>query len=255
MKVDFLNSDRCKVDDEELIYFMHPNTLRDKLIETVEKVGAQKFFSSPEESVKKARENVAEYFFILGLKKISGLDWFLRQPHNDPPDFELMTVTSNPITITLDPFELVEIPGRCKTFEEMHGIVKGKFNKGYAQNYHLLIFVNHEKSGEWIKELHQKQENFSPFKTVWTVHLVWYKGQQGLYGSVVNRLRPYPAKTMQVALNDEALRQNSPLPDHLEELKVDGKTFIGFKRDFVKGLTTAMRKTLLARLRAAREGQ
>lgn len=254
MKIDFLNSERVKVGDDEMIFFMHPNTLRDKLIETVEKIGAQKFFSSPEENIKKARENVAEYFFILGLKKISGLDWFLRQPHNDPPDFELMTITSNPITITLDPFELVEIPGRCKIFEEMHEIVKRKLNKGYAKKYHLLIFVNHEKSEEWIKELHQKQENFSPFKTVWTVHLVWYKGQQGLYGSVVTRLRPYPAKTVQVALNDETLRQNSPLPDHLEELKIDGKTFIGFKRDFVKGLTTAMRKTLLARSRAARKG-
>ncbi len=253
MKVNFLTSDRCRVGDEELIYFMHPNTLRDKLIETVEKVGAQKFFSSPEESIKKARENVAEYFLILGLKKISGLDWFLRQPNNDPPDFELMTISNNPITITLDSFELVEIPGRCKTFEEMYGIVRGKLNKGYTQNYHLLIFVNHEKSGEWIKQLHQQQADFSPFKTVWTVHLVWYKDQQGLYGSVVNRLRPHPAKTTQVALNDEVLRQNSPLPDHIEELKIDGKTFIGFKRDFVKELTTAMRKTLLVRSRARKQ--
>ena len=81
MKIDFLNSERVKVGDDEMIFFMHPNTLRDKLIETVEKIGAQKFFSSPEENIKKARENVAEYFFILGLKKISGLDWFLRQPH------------------------------------------------------------------------------------------------------------------------------------------------------------------------------
>lgn len=250
MKIDFINSERVKVGDEELIYFMHPNTLRDKLIETVEKVGTQKFFSSPEEDVKKARENVAEYFFVLGLKKDSRQDWFLMQPKKDPPDFILMTVAGNPVTITLDHFELVEIPGRCKSFEEMLGIVHSKLNKGYTEKYHLLIFVNHEKSKEWINELHQQIQDFAPFKTVWTVHLVWYKNQSSLYGSVVNRLRPYPTKSIEVALNDEALRQSSPLPNHMEELKVDGKTFINFKPDFVKELTMAMRKSLLTRSQA-----
>lgn len=250
MKIDFINSERVKVGDEELIYFMHPNTLRNKLIETVEKVGAQKFFSSPEEDVKKARENVAEYFFVFGLKKDSGQDWFLMQPKKDPPDFILMTVAGNPVTITLDHFELVEIPGRCKSFEEMLGIVHSKLNKGYTEKYHLLIFVNHEKSKEWISELHQQIQDFAPFKTVWTVHLVWYKNQSSLYSSVVNRLRPYPTKSIEVALNDEALRQSSPLPNHMEELKVDGKTFINFKPDFVKELTMAMRKSLLTRSQA-----
>ena len=250
MTVNFLNSERVKVGDEELIFFMHPNTLRDKLVETVEKIGAQKFFSNPDENTKKARENVAEYFFTLGLKKDSGQDWFLMQPKKDPPDFVLMTVADNPITITLDHFELVEIPGRCKSFEEMLKIVRGKLNKGYTEKYHLLIFVNHERSKEWINELHQQVQDFSPFKTVWTVHLIWYKGQAGLYGSVVNRLRPHPTRTVEVALNDEALRQNSPLSNHMEELKVDGKTFIRFKEDFVKKLTMAMRKSLLARSQA-----
>lgn len=231
---------------------MHPNTLRDKLIETVEKVGAQKFFSIPEENVKKARENVAEYFFVLGLTKDSGQDWFLMQPKKDPPDFVLMTARANPITITLDHFELVEIPGRCETFEEMLGIVRGKLNKGYTEKYHLLIFVNHEKSKEWINTLHQQVQDFAPFKTVWTVHLVWYKGKSSLYGSVVNCLRPYPTRSIEVALNDEALRQSSPLPNYMEELKIDGRTFISFKQDFVKELTMAIRKSLLARSQARR---
>ena len=250
MKVDFLNSERVKVGDDELIFFMHPNTLRDKLIETVEKVGAQRFFSSPEEDVKKVRENVAEYFFDLGLKKDSGQDWFLMQPKKDPPDFILMTVTANPITITLDNFELVEIPGRGESFEKMLEIVRRKLNKGYAEKYHLLIFVNHEQSKEWINKLHQQIQDFAPFKTVWTVHLVWYKGKSSLYGSVVNRLRPHPTRSVEVALDDDALRQNSPLSNHMEELKIDGKTFIRFKPDFVKELTMAMRKSLLARSQA-----
>jgi len=113
-----------------------------------------------------------------------------------------------------------------------------------------LIFVNHEKSKEWISELHQQIQDFTPFKTVWTVHLVWYKGKNSLYGSVVNRLRPHPTRSVEVALDDDALRQSSPLSNHMEELKIDGRTFISFKPDFVKELTMAMRKSLLARSQA-----
>lgn len=252
-KINILDTERLKMNGEELVYFMDHNALGNKLIETIEEVGAQKFFSSPDRSMQKARERVAEYFFVLGLKKDSGQDWFLMQPKEDPPDFALMTVADNPIMITLDDFELVEIPSRCKSFEEMLGIVHGKLNKGYAQKYNLLIFVNHERSKEWINELHKKIQDFSSFKTVWTVHLVWHKEKSDLYESVVNRLRPYPARTIEVALSDPVLRQNSPLSDYTEEAKIDGKTFISLRQDFVKKLTTAMRKSLLARSQAKRK--
>ena len=82
---------------------------------------------------------------------------------------------------------------------------------------------------------------------------MWYKGKNSLYGSVVNRLRPHPTRSVEVTLDDRALQQSSPLSDHMEELKIDGKTFISFKPNFVKELTMAMRRSLLARSQVKRQ--
>ena len=249
MAIDFIDSETCCVNGGNFIYFMRPNVLRDRFIETVERVGAEKFFSSPKNDIKQARESIAEYFFVLALKKGNGQEWFLMQPKDDPPDFQLMTVSVTN-EITLDSFELVEIPPRCQTFEEMMNIVQSKINKKYSENYNLLIFVNHEKSSEWIKLLHEQLKNHSPFKTIWTVHLIWYKGKKDLYGSIVNRLRPYLAKSIKVALNDEVLRKEFLMPNYMEEMRIDGKIFLNFKPDFAKELTKMMRKINIVRLSA-----
>ncbi len=245
MAIDFIDSESCNIDGEKKIYFMHPNVLRDRIIETYSSVGAKRFFSAK----KDGREAMPEYFFALALKKATGKDWFLLQPEKDPPDFSLMTVSTDPIIITLDQFELVEIPERCPTFQKMMDIVKEKQNKGYPANYHLLIFINNEKSKEWINLLNEQLKNHYPFKTIWTIYLLWYKGKKNLYGSVVNRLRPYPIKSVEYALNDKALYQCLSMPSCIEELKVDGKSFFSFKSDFVKELTKKIRKVNLARAR------
>jgi len=61
------------------IFFAHPHTLLDQVGKVLEKVGPQKFFTSSDEEVKKAREGFAAYFFTLALKKYMGRDWWLAQ--------------------------------------------------------------------------------------------------------------------------------------------------------------------------------
>lgn len=231
-----------------MIYFRDLRLLRDKIIETVSTIGAEKFFSSTNENIKKVRESIAEYFFTLALKKDTGQDWLLMQPEKDPPDFVLMTANDNPVTITFDEFELVEIPWCCQTFNEMMSIVQDKLDKGYPEYYHLLIFVNNDKSKEWVNLLYRQLGKYHPFKTVWTVHLLWYQNKKNLFGSVVNRLRPYPVKHIEAALNDNILYQSQPTPSYMEETKIGDKTFLNFKSDFVKELTTKLRKINLSRL-------
>lgn len=236
MESNFINSEICKIDDKEMVYFSHPSVLLDKIENILNTIGAEKFFSSPNESVKKARENIAEYFFSVALKKITGKDWFLMQPKKDPPDFCLMT--TSPGTLTLDKFELVEIPSNeyCQTFDKMMDIIYKKLDKKYSEKYSLLIFVNNEKSKEWINLLHKQLKNYNSFEAIWTISLLQYRGKNGLLGSVVNKLRPHPAKSIEVALNDKALYQYSSIPNYMEEIKIGNKSFFNPRPDFVKKL-------------------
>jgi len=245
MGVNFINSEICEIDGEGMIYFSDPRQLRDKIIETVSRVEAKKFFSSTDENIKKVRESMAEYFLTSALKKDSHQDWFLMQPQKDPPDFVLMTASDNPTTITLDEFELVEIPGRCQTFNEMMSIVQEKIERRYSVSYNLLIFVNNERSKEWISLLHRHLEDYHSFKTIWTVHLLRYKDKKDLFGYVVNRLRPYPVRHIEGVLGESYLSQ--PIPIFMEEIKRGDKTFLSFKSDFVNSLTKELRKIILSR--------
>ena len=155
------------------------------------------------------------------------------QPEKDPPDFYLMNTRSN--HMTLDKFELVEIPlGKyCQIFEKMMSIVQKKIDKRYPKDYSLLIFVNNEKSKEWISLLHRQLKNYNPFKAIWTISLSQYKDD--LY-SVVSRLRPYLAKSIEVPFNDKALYQYLPIPNYMEEIKVGDKSFFNPKPSFIKEL-------------------
>lgn len=249
MEVNFIDSETCRIGGNHMTYFMHPNVLRDRFIKTVEKIGAKKFFSSPENDVKRNRESIAEYFFLLALKKGNGQEWFLRQPKDDPPDFELMTVNVNN-EITLDNFEIVEIPPRCQTFDCMMNILQGKLNKGYTEKYNLLIFMNNEHGDEWIRLCHEQLKNFNPFKTIWTIQLLWHKNTKEIGGSMVHRLRPYPTNSIRVALNDEALKKEFLIPKYMEEIKIEGQSFLTFKPDFAKELTKMMKKDNISRLHA-----
>ena len=131
-----------------------------------------------------------------------------------------------------------------------------KVNKGYSGNYNLLIFINNEKSREWSNLLYKQLGNYHPFKTVWTVHLLWYKDKKDLFGAVVNRLRPYPPRHIEAPIDGSELYKPQPVPNFMEEIKREGKTFLSFKPDFVKGLTKELRKINLNRLQAKnRDGE
>ncbi|MEK7629824.1 MAG: hypothetical protein AAB432_00365 [Patescibacteria group bacterium] len=248
MDVNFIDSESCEIEGERMLYFKDPRQLRDSIIKTIETVGAVKLFSSTDEAVKKTRESIAEFFFILSLKIVNNQDWFLMQPKDDPPDFTLMTASDNPMEITLDQFELVEIPGRCRVFDEMMKIIQGKLDKGYLENqYNLLIFVNNENSSAWISLLNKQLRRYHPFKTVWTVHLLWHK-DKSFYSCVVNRLRPFPIKHIETPLSDDGLGKSRPIPTFMEEIRLGDKVLLIFKSDFVKELTKVMRKINLARL-------
>jgi uncharacterized protein YeaO (DUF488 family) len=245
--IEFINSEICKIDGVEEVYFRDHHSLIKDIFKTLSTIGAKKFLSSPEENIKKKRESMAECFFISALKKDTNQDWWLLQLKDDPPDFVLMTVKDGPpiIELTLDEFELVEIPGFCKSSNEMMDIVQSKLTKGYSESYHLLIFINNEKSKEWVNLLYGQIKVFHPFKSVWTVHLL--QNKESKFISVVNRLRPYPVRHIESAFNDSKLNDVPPIPNFMEETIKEEGTFLAFKKDFTQELTRGMRRILLNR--------
>lgn len=216
-------------------------SLRKRWFDAVSRMGAEKFFSSPKKDAKEAREAMAIYFFMAGLGKGNGADYFIRQPKQDPPDFQLIYWGKEmPI---LEYFELVEIPMHFQRFEEMMATVQNKLKHGYPPYYHLLIFVNHEKSAEWIRLLNEKLENNPPLKMIWTVS-VWSDGI-GCYGSTVSRLRPHPAKTINIKLGEENAA-DSALPSYVQREKMQG----GIRVQFTPELTKKFRKWSIERMRS-----
>lgn len=240
MSANFINSEICEIDGKGMIYFRQPGLLLEQIQITLEKIGAKEFFRSPTEEIKKVRESMAELFFQLAIQKKTSKDWFLMQPQQDPPDFVLMNVDMESIDISMEQFELVEIPPICETFEDMEKIVEKKLKKGYPPGYNLLIFVNHIKSKEWITRLHSKLKSFLPFKAVWTIHLLFEHGE--IWGSVVNRLRPEPVWHIPAKLSDTRLSYSKKISSWMEEIKVDGKKMIGFKPAIIKKLISKLKK-------------
>ena len=91
MEAVFVDSEVCKIDGKTLFYFSGVEAMRDRIIKTLSEVGAERFFYSPDQKMQKERENMTKYFFVLALKKITGQDWFVMQPKDDPPDFWLIS--------------------------------------------------------------------------------------------------------------------------------------------------------------------
>lgn len=202
-------------------------SLREKWFRAVSDMGAEKFFSSPQEDAKRAREAMAIYFFVAGLSKGNGIYYQVRQPKQDPPDFQLIR-WGETIPI-LENFELVEIPLRFKEFEEMKVTVQNKLAHGYPRNYRLLIFVNHEKSREWINLLHKELDNHS-FAAIYTVSMLYGDSR---YYSMVNQLRPFPAKSIQVLLG-EGNTVSSVLPIYIQGESIQGGTRVRFSPELLK---------------------
>jgi hypothetical protein len=197
MATNFLSSDMCVIDGKKLKYFSHPLSLFNQIEKKLSEIGAEKFFSNPDESTKRARESLPQYFFTLALKKQTGKDWWVLHPSDPSSDFFLMAIDENPIGISMEQFELVQIPSHFQTFEDAFSVVQKKLKKGYPNYYNLIIFINHEKSKEWATLLHKNLEIRCPFKTIWIVYLLFEKGTSNPYIATVHRLRPLPIVNLQ----------------------------------------------------------
>lgn len=235
-EVEFMDSQSCRIDGKEMIYMMSPHSLLNNIEKTLLKVGAKKFMSSPDENIKKTRESLAGLFFLLCLQSKTADSLFLMSPKQDPPDFFLLTLPDELEEMTIEPIELLEIPPRCKTFEEMMSIVEKKLKKGYSESYHLLIFINNENSKEWLPLFNKKLKDYSPFKSISTVHLL---DNAGDFQPVANRLRPYPLIHIEPMLSKVTIPRK--IPKYMEEFYFEGKSFIAFKEDKIKDFLKKVR--------------
>lgn len=242
MTIEFINSETVKLDGKEMIYLREPLVLLKQIKEMLYKVGPEKFFSSPDEEVKRSKESMAGLFLLLALQSKTTESFFLMQPKSDPPDFILMKLGNDIEKMTVDPFELVEIPARCASFEEMLKIVQKKLDKGYSESYHLLIFINNQNCKVWVQLLNNELKNYDPFRSVWTLHLLEHNGE---WWPVVNRLRPYPILHIEAKLGD--IKLPTGMPDFMEEKNHGGMRFIVFKPAVTEEFIKKIRKIRLGR--------
>jgi len=233
------------------IFFAHPHTLLNKIGQVLKKVGPEKFFSSSNEEVKKAREGFAAYFFTLTLKELTGQDWWLaqfNQAERQYPDFDFISFCEKPSSMCVESVELTGIYPHFKTFEDMMGVVEKK-QKRYGNkplNFSLLIFVNHEKSKEWIEILRKRLETQHPFLSIWTIYLQFKKGGEEVRKAIAQRIRPIPGLRIEADTDNQEIHKSQPLPEYLEEIERDGKKYIIPKSDFINKFRKAVKRSKLS---------
>ena len=220
------------------IFFAHPHTLLDQVGKVLEKVGSEKFFTSPDEDVKKAREGFAAYFFTLTLKKYLGRDWWLAQydqAERAHPDFDFISFAENPNDMKMEPVELTGVYPHFKSFDEALKVVEKK-QKQYGNEqlkFSLLIFVNHKESEEWINQLRNRISSEKPFLSIWTIHLRFKKGGQQVGKAVAQRIAPLPGLRVEADTDDPEIHKRQPLPSYMEQHKEGKQTYITFKAEFI----------------------
>jgi hypothetical protein len=204
----------------------------------LDSVGPKKFFSSPDEEVKKAREGFAAYFFTLAMKKYTGKDWWLAHPDQADrsyPDFDFISFSENPNALRIEPVELTGFYPHFKSFGEALKVVRKK-QKQYgteAVKFSLLIFVNHEKSEEWVKLLRQNIPSEYPFLSIWTIHLLFKKGGQEVGRVIAERIMPLPGLRIEADTDDPRTHQRQPLPSYMEQRSENGTNYVTFRKDFI----------------------
>jgi|SRR3989344_3982300 len=228
------------------IFFAHPHTLLDQVGKVLEKVGAKKFFSSSDEEVKKAREGFAAYFFTLALKKYLQRDWWLAQYDQATrayPDFDFISFAESPDDMKIEPVELTGVYPHFKSFDEALKVVEKK-QKQYGDKpvkFSLLVFVNHEKSEEWINQLRNSVKSEKPFLSIWTIHLRFKKGGQEVGKAVAQRIAPLPGLRIEADTDDPEIHKRQPLPNYMEQRKEGENTYITFKTEFVEEMRKKVR--------------
>ena len=232
---------------KEVTRFANPLTLLEQVTQDLAKLGPKKFMSGAGHLPQKAKELFFAFFFVMGLKKLTGIDWWLSQDVGDTfPDFDLIGFYDVDPFAAIYRFELVTIPDHCKNFNEAFDIVKGKFKKGYPTKFNLLIFINNSNSRVWMNQLNEAIENYDPFKEVWVVFPL-YKNANEVAATVVNRLRPRPSKGTAVKFDDPDLKKPQKLPDFLEEIEVDGLKNLRVNEEFLTEFRKKMIKNRLKR--------
>jgi hypothetical protein len=233
---------------ESRIFFAHPHTLFSKVEKILREVGAEKFFSSPDEKVKKAREGFAAYFFALAMKKHTGDDWWLAQPDQAErayPDFDFMSFGNNAEDIRAESVELTGVYPHFKSVDEMIKVVEDKQKKYGSKpvKFSLLIFVNHIKSEEWISHLTEHMRTENPFISIWTIHLRFKKGGQEVGAAVAQRIRPLPGLRVVVYMDDPETHKKQALPSYMEVKDENGTHYICFKKEFIDALNSFRKKS------------
>jgi len=217
------------------IFFAHPHTLLDQVGKVLDEVGSEKFFTSSDEEVKKAREGFAAYFFTLTLKKYMGRDWWLAQYDQAVracPDFDFMSFVENSDDMKMESVELTGVYPHFKSFEEALKVIEDKQKKYGTEpvKFSLLVFVNHEKSEEWINMLREKVSTEYPFISIWTIHLRFKKGGKEVEKAVAQRIAPLPGLRVEADMDDPETHKRQPLPSYME---AHGDGSVTFKTEFM----------------------
>jgi len=219
------------------IFFAHPHTLLGQVSKVLGKVGPKKFFTSSDEEVKKAREGFAAYFFTLALKQYTRRDWWLAQYDQAVrahPDFHFLSFAENFNDIKMEPVELTGVYPHFKSFDEALRVIEKK-QRQYGNRpvkFSLLVFVNHEKSEEWINLFRGKINNEHPFLSIWTIHLKFKTGGKEVKKAVATRIAPLPNLRIEADSDDSEIHKRQPLPVYMEQCQDGGRTYITFKTDF-----------------------
>lgn len=226
------------------ILFVHPHTLFERVEKVIKEVCPQKFFTSSDETVKKAQEGFAAYFFALAMKKHTGKDWWLAQYDQTErayPDFDFISFGDTPEKLVAESVELTGIYPHFKSFNEAIKVVEKK-QKQYGDKpikFSLLVFVNHEKSEEWISLLRENLKSEYPFISIWTIHLRFKKGGQEVGAAVAQRIMPLPWLRVTAYTNDPGIHKRQPLPSYMEVKTENGFSYVTFNQDFTKKINSS----------------
>lgn len=218
------------------IIFAHPHTILDQVGKVVEQVGPEKFFTCPNEEVKKAREGLALYFFTLTLKKYIGRDWWVAQYDQSVrayPDFDLMSFAEDPDDVKAESVELTGVYPHFKSFDEALEVIEKKQKKYGTESlkFSLLVFVNHEKGEEWINMLRKRLASEHPFLSIWTISLKFKKGGKEVEKAIAQRIVPLPGLRIETDMDNPETHKRQPLPSYMESHE-DGT--VTFKADFLE---------------------
>ncbi|MDO8576653.1 MAG: hypothetical protein Q7R90_05090 [bacterium] len=245
MSIKFIDSQTCEIDGEQKVFLRDSLTVFKNIHETLKRIGPEKFYSSPDNDVKRIRESLAELFFLLAVKDATKSDWYLLQPNEDFPDFFLMSMNDGDRPVDLHGFELTEVPPRIETFNEAMKIVNFKLQKGYSGKYNLLIYLNNTRGLEFARQIEADLPSESPFKEIWTVRMLSKNNNTEISHTIANRLRPHPILQWVANFDDPQLFRSKEIPKFAEILETESGPFVSMKRDFVNDYLKKVRRYLL----------